>query len=234
MRKLSIGFLIIVIALTASLYYLSENIGDILYDNSTPAKDLITATHTVEEFENWKRRTSNMGDPASLWEFLCTFKVECLRKTPQGYYAVLFLEDGMRAYSFFGADLRVSHLRAPYYVCLDFFKKSDLDQFLAAFECDGKITLSSIANSDVSEEFLGMPFNSPVAIARIVQEGVVLMTFEHEDPRQPEYLVSSEFISNESWEVIIENITEQDLDYASEIPPMAMFVPYILEIDKTT
>lgn len=136
---------------------------------------------------------------------------KCVRKTHQGYYVVLLLEDGRNAFAFFNEENTLTIVM----VANGFKSKEEF--YSQVFEQKSK---SEVLNFDPNSILSSV---SAVEItAHIVQEGICIVKYSRfldgeliEDP-----VVSSvEFIKNESIS------TNEDFFIRDEIP-------FIFEIDK--
>lgn len=225
MNRKIIAVLLAVIILAATAYFVYTNIGEILYDNSTPARELITVTNSGEKFDEWLIRCQNGGNHATLLEMLMTFDVECIRKTPQGYYAVMYLDNGSTSYTFFDSNLEVSLTKTNNLIAGDFLSLSEMEAALAALEVDGVFTEDALCNSELVERFIGTAWKK--LLVAPVQEGAVILKFQSYGSNQG-VLKSMDFLTETQWY----DTCDAEIPGNGEMPPMAVFFPYILEIDR--
>lgn len=225
MKKTIIAVLLAAIILIGTTYFVYMNLGEILYDNSTPARELITETNSSAKFETWLIRCQNGGNHATLWEMLLTFKVECIRKTPQGYYVVMYLDNGSTSYTFFGSNLEVSLEKENDLIAGDFLSLSEMEAALAALEVDGVLTQDAVWESELVNRFIGTWLKRTLVAP--VQEGAVILKFQGYGSNEGE-LKSMEFLPETQWY----DTCDAEIPGNGEMPPMAVLFPYILEIDR--
>ena len=129
---------------------------------------------------------------------LLGFKEAQLEKAEQeGYYAVLFLNDGSKAFAFFDNSLEVAYWTTGL-VYDRFPTKAQMDNLLTTLAQQGSVTLDRITESIGYP--LGEPFSSSTNYGYIIQEGILLMDFKRVySPDVDRILASTEFVSNEDW-----------------------------------
>jgi len=180
------------------------------FDQTTHKDDLLTETYSLSEIE--KLNAPEIRGHMRLREFKREFKVQCARKTHQGCYVVLLLEDGSNAFVFFDAEERLDRVM----VTNGFKTKAEFETYVTEqmpqcelLKFDPNATFAS--NSVVTET---------TTTAHIVQEGIFLV--EYLQIREGEFLEDPVVISTE----FVQNKNIQTNDWGCNI------VPYILEIDK--
>ena len=139
------------------------------------------------------------------------FDVECLRKTYQGYYAVLFLNNGKESFVFIDSQLKLRSMM----IVKSFPLKNDFERNIKKFS-----TKSQVLEYDLYS--IVLPISSLDMTAHIVKEGVYLIKYMRisndvllEDPM----ISSISFIANNE----LSKVQDQLIRFS---------VPYILEIDK--
>lgn len=179
------------------------------FNNSANKNDLLTEKYSIAQIQELKNTAES--EHITFSKFKRDFNVQCVRKTHQGYYVVLLLEDGRNAFAFFNEEnvltivMAVNEFKSKeefYSQVLEHKSKSDVLNF------DPNTILSSVSAVEIT--------------AHIVQEGICIVKYSRfldgkliEDP-----IVSSvEFIENESIS------TNEDFFIRDEIP-------FIFEIDK--
>lgn len=178
------------------------------YNNTTDKDILITKEYTISEIENLKRRIE--FEIINYDEFQKLFKVQCLRKTCQGYYVVLKQEDQKNVFVFFNSENKLNDI-----LIIDIFKKEN--------EIKEKLTIGLTKNEVLSLD-PNTVFLSVSAInmsAHMVEEGIFIVKYsslEKGNFLQDSIVSSVEFIKNE--DILLE---DSDVNY---------IVPLILPIDK--
>ena len=143
------------------------------------------------------------------------FRLECVRKTYQGYYAVLQLTDGSNAFIFMDDRLTVS--KVAVYDC--FRTKEEFEKFLSE---KWDATWGDVLLFDSNE--YGMPVSVVTSEAHIVQEGAIVVIYRREGER------------GEDWPVDHIRFYSDSEITAGEMGDWSYFikycVPHILEIDR--
>lgn len=184
------------------------------YDNLTRKEDLITRQYAPEKVERLAQKIEQQ-EKVRYFEVKRTFRLECVRKTYQGYYAVLQLTDGRNAFIFMDDQLTVSNV-----AIYDRFRtKEEFEQLIAEKQ---DATWADVRSFDPNE--YGMPFSVVDEDAHIVQEGVIIVRYRREDGHpvdQIRFYTDSEIAASE---VIKHNYS---ITYS-----IKNRVPCVLEIDK--
>ncbi len=179
------------------------------FDQTTNKNDLLTEKYPINQIESLKS-TAEAGD-MTFSNFKKDFDVQCMRKTHQGYYVVLLLEDGGNAFAFFN-------------------EKNSLIRVMMSDSFKNKIEFQNqVVEQMPKSEVLKLDSNTIIApvsaleiTAHIVQEGIFIVKYSRfregkiiEDP----IVTSVQFIENESV------LTNEDPFIRDEIP-------FIFEFDK--
>lgn len=170
MKKNKIFLIFIVLLIVSGLVFsiiLLE--GKIMkYDNETSINSLITKTYSVFDIEKMKNdiETDNM-DYAKLSS---QYNVQCLRKTYQGYYAVFLQNDGKHVFVFMDEKKKAYNM-----LVVERIRKKEEYSFLK----QGKTTESEILQYDKNTMFL--PISSITCSVHIVQEGLIVITYDRLD-----------------------------------------------------
>ena len=182
---------------------------DMKFNNSANKNDLLTEKYSIAQIQELKNTAES--EHITFSKFKRDFDVQCVRKTHQGYYVVLLLEDGRNAFAFFNKENALTIVMvANEFKSKEEFYSQVLEQKSKSgmLNLDPNTILSSVSAVEIT--------------AHIVQEGVYIVKYSRfldgeliEDP-----VVSSvEFIENESIS------TNEDLFIRYEIP-------FIFEFDK--
>ena len=197
------------IAIIITILLFTVGCDNMKYDNSTDKNILITESHSSAQISDLKKKVESRSITFS--KFKRKFNVQCLRKTHQGYYAILKSDDGRNVFVFIDND----------YVLCDIIVA---DKFLTKDEFRDSVQLqmtrTEVLNIDPNTRLL--PISSVSASVHYVQEGIYLVTYSrlvNNEFIMPPTVSSIEFISNEEHE---------KNEYAS-IP---YITPFILEVDK--
>ena len=183
------------------------------FDNQTRKEDVITQKYTPESVDALAETLQqSQVDFSDLEE---RFRVECLRQTHQGYYAVLLQTDGSTVFVFMDGQLHLTQLlRYP-----SFYTKNEFEK-----KCLNNLGISIAEMDAIDPNTLAMPTSAIIQTAHIVQEGIVIVTyrtvFDGKVLKEP-ILDSVEFLDNAT-------IATQEKQYELQR------IPYILEIDKCT
>ncbi len=184
--------------------------GDLKVDNVTSKNDLITKTYSIDKIQNMKQKVeSGFMD---FKQFKKEFKIQCMRKTHQGYYVVLLQDDGKDVFVFMNNEFNLHNVM----IKDKFITREEFEQFLLS-----EPTVLEVMLFDVGTILL--PVSAVNMTAHHVKGGVLLVTYEKQVPPVQEYEVpkvkSVEFYQDE-------DIINNDDDF------IRLVVPYILEIDK--
>lgn len=177
-------------------------------DNQTDKHTLITSAYTITEINEFQQKAELKKITFS--NFAKEFDIQCVRKTHQGYYVVLLLEDGSNAYVFFDEGNTFVDL----IVVGEFKSISDFAEL-----AEKHATISEIRAFDPNT--ILMPISAVSTTVHIVKEGLCIVKY-------------SRLINNRLIEVpIIDSI---DLIANIDIPTNGLCIdfsiPYILELDK--
>ena len=180
------------------------------YDNLTKKENMITRQYAPETVERLAQKIEQQ-EKVRYFEVKRTFRLECVRKTYQGYYAVLQLTDGRNAFIFMDDRLTVS--KVAVYDC--FRTKEEFEKFLSEKQ---DATRADVLSFDPNE--YPMPFSVVSEEAHIVQEGVIIVRYRREDGHPVDQIF---FYSN----------SEIAVGKPREITYFIKYgVPYVLEIDR--
>ena len=142
------------------------------YDNLTRKEDLITRQYPREMVDELTHKIEEEEKKVGYGKLRRMFRLECVRKTEQGYYAVLHLTDGRNAFIFMDDQLIVSNV-----AIYDRFRtKEEFEQLIAEKQ---DATRADVLSFDPNE--YGMPFSVVDEDAHIVQEGVIIVRYRRED-----------------------------------------------------
>lgn len=179
------------------------------FDQITNKNDLLTEKYSIIQIEELQS-AAEAGD-MTFSNFKKEFNVQCMRKTHQGYYVVLLLEDGGNAFAFFNKKDTLNRV-----MVFDCFKSKIEFQNQVAEEMPKSEVLNLDSNTIIA------PVSALEITVHIVQEGIFVLKYSRfrdgeiiEDP----IVTSIQFIENESIS------TNDDPFIRDEIP-------FIFELDK--
>ena len=181
------------------------------YDNLVKKEDAITRQYPREMVDELTHKIEDEEKKVSYGKLRRMFRLECVRKTEQGYYAVLQLTDGSNAFIFMDDQLIVSNV-----AIYDRFRtKEEFEKFLSEKQ---DATRADVLSFDPNE--YGMPFSVVDEAAHIVQEGAIMIIYQRKDGHPVDQI---QFYSN----------SEIAAGKPREITYFIKYgVPYVLEIDR--
>lgn len=181
------------------------------YDNLVKKEDAITRQYPREMVDELTHKIEEEEKKVSYGKLRRMFRLECVRKTYQGYYAVLQLTDGSNAFIFMDDQLIVSNV-----AIYDRFRtKEEFEQLIAEKQ---DTTWADVLSFDPNE--YGMPFSVVDEAAHIVQEGAIMIIYQRKDGHPVDQI---QFYSN----------SEIAAGKPREITYFIKYgVPYVLEIDR--
>ena len=181
------------------------------YDNLVKKEDAITRQYPREMVDELTHKIEEEEKKVGYGKLRRMFRLECVRKTYQGYYAVLQLTDGSNAFIFMDDRLTVS--KVAVYDC--FRTKEEFEKFLSEKQDP---TWADVLSFDPNE--YGMPFSVVDEAAHIVQEGAIMIIYQRKDGHPVDQI---QFYSN----------SEIAAGKPREITYFIKYgVPYVLEIDR--
>ena len=202
-RLLSVLFVILVYVL------IFTGCGRIKFNNSTEKDVLITKEYSTDQIAQLKKSVES--GHVTFSEFKASFNVQCIRKTHQGYYAVLLQEDGKSAFVFINKNNQLINV-----IVVDKFKTKKEFQAQLSNLMTKEIMLTFEANTIL------LPVSSVDMTAHIVQEGIYIIKYSRFDDGK---MMSDPVIENVEF-VENENISNNDDTLIRDE------IPFILEIDK--
>lgn len=181
------------------------------YDNLVKKEDAITRQYPREMVDELTHKIEEEEKKVGYGKLRRMFRLECVRKTYQGYYAVLQLTDGRNAFIFMDDQLIVSNV-----AIYDRFRtKEEFEQLIAEKQ---DTTWADVLSFDPNE--YGMPFSVADEAAHIVQEGAIMIIYQRKDGHPVDQI---QFYSN----------SEIAAGKPREITYFIKYgVPYVLEIDR--
>ncbi len=183
---------------------------DMNFNQTTNKNELLTEKYTITQIEELKSKAEDGNMTFS--KFKRDFNVQCMRKTHQGYYVVLLLEDGGNAFAFFNEKNILNRV-----MVFDSFKSKTEFQNQVVEQMPESEVLNLDSNTLVT------PISALDITVHIVKEGIFIVKYSRlrdgeliEDP----VVTSIQFIENETI------LTTEDPFIRDEIP-------FIFEFDKT-
>lgn len=206
MNRVLSGIIIIVMCMVTL-----SGCNNMKFNQITNKNDLLTEKYPSIQIEKLQS-AAEVGD-MTFSNFKRDFDVQCMRKTHQGYYVVLLLEDGGNAFAFFNDKNTLVRV-----MVLDSFKSKVEFQNQVVEQMPKSEVLNLDSNTIIA------PVSAIEITAHIVQEGIFVVKYSRfrdgeiiEDP----VVTSIQFIENESIS------TNEDPFIRDEIP-------FIFEFDKAS
>lgn len=206
-KRIIFVLLLIILVLFITIYFILNGRNDMNYNNLIQASDVITCKYSSNDILNLKKDITNNN--INFDDLKSEFKIQCLRKTCQGYYIVFLEENNNLVFVFLDNDLIPIKL-----FVFDTFKTNIDFDFVEA----GKTKMSEILTFDSNS--ITFPISSITMTAHLTKEGIVLIKYDrlHEGNLLNDPIVNSiQYITND-------NIGDDEL--------IKKNVPFILEIDK--
>ena len=203
--------LLVTILLLVIIVKIITGCNAVKYNNTTKISDSITQTYPKSTIDKLQNDIKSKSINYSI--FKSSYNVQCLRKTYQGYYAVLLQEGGGRVFVFMDEKFNLNEA-----LVIDSFKiKEDF----------GFLTPNITSKSKVlafDQNTILLPISSMDVTVHIVKEGIIVIKYN----RMNEGLLLDDPIVDS-----IEFIDNKVLP-AKEDEFINLNVPYILDLDKTS
>lgn len=203
------ALLLIVLALISIIIFMGG--GDVKYDNDKSIASLITKKYFNSDIEKMREDINN--DNLNYAKLKSHYDVQCLRKTYQGYYAVFLQNDGKRVFVFMDEKMELHNM-----LVIENIKEKEEYNFLKL----GRTTESEVLEHD--NNTIRLPVSSVTCTAHIVQEGLLVITYDRLDTNTGTLLndpVVKSFV-----------FFENDDFPLNDNEMINLNVPYILEKDK--
>ena len=210
-KILTVILILLVIALLITASFLLYFHQAKQYDNKTHYSELITKRYSESDIAALKERVEKSYNGSekiyTFHQFCLDFKVECLRKTPKQYYAVLLQEDGKRVFVHFNKEWKATGYSI---IIADAFKsKEEFDSFLEI----GMLS-EEIMEFDANTLLTGV--SSVSATVHYVKEGTIVLIYFRDIEKMETRLEDIRFLPNGA-DAVIEH---------------SWCVSYILPIDR--
>ena len=203
--KWKIGFVMIIVLVIGLYFVVYEVRNDMKYNNTDSKEVLITERYSASEIMKLQQcisyRDLNFDDLQS------KFKIQCLRKTHQGYYIILKQNDESNVFIFMSDELIVDKILV---FSEDFKSKDKFKNYVVTGMSKDKVALFDTCN-------VTMPISAIDSVAHYVEEGVFILTYARKSDKN---IVNKIYFYNDEEHVNAGN------DSA------LLMIPYILEIDR--
>lgn len=211
MKKALLLFALLLIVLALIFIIIFTRSETVKYDNDNSISSLITEKYSDYDME--KLREDIGHDNLNYAKLKSHYNVQCLRKTYQGFYAVFLQNDGKRVFVFMDEKMKLNNM-----LVIENIKGKEEYNFLKA----GKTTEREVLEHD--KNTVSLPISAVACTAHIVQEGLLVITYDRLDTNAGTLLndpvvKSIEFFENDDFPL---NDNEM----------INLNVPYILEKDK--
>ncbi len=167
-KILLLSFTLLLIVLTLIFIIIFTGGGDVKYDNDKSIDSLITKKYSASDIE--KMREDIEHDNLNYAKLKSRYNVQCLRKTYQGFYAIFLQNDGKRVFVFMDEKMKLYNM-----LVIENIKAKEEYNFLKS----GKTTESEVLKHD--ENTVLLPVSSVTCTAHIVQEGILVITYDRLD-----------------------------------------------------
>lgn len=180
-------------------------------NNNSDYSNLISTIYSYDEFVEFGK--SITYDNVSFDNFNALYKTECIRKTFQGYYVVLKLDDNRIGFTFFDDSKQLKNT-----LIVSNFRNSCEFDFIT-----NKATTKNEIN-DFDQNYFSMPISAVDIDCHITTDGMIVIKYSrkmnlYEESKYNASVESIEFYSND------ELTKESDNFFINN-------TPYILPIDK--
>lgn len=202
--------ILILVAIILACTTLFTGCNDVKYNNLEGHNKLITQAYSSQKIEDLKNTIALKGMTFS--ELKKTINVQCVRKTHQGYYAVLLQEDGKSVYIFIDENLEIVNAL----VVSNFLTKEDFE-----FHIHEQMTKNDVLS--YHSDAILLPISAVEITAHIVQEGIFIVKYSR---------VVNGAIINSPVVSSIEFIANQEIPKSND-ELIRTVIPFIMEIDKT-
>ena len=210
-KILLLSFTLLLIVLTLIFIIIFTGGGDVKYDNDKSIDSLITKKYSASDIE--KMREDIEHDNLNYAKLKSRYNVQCLRKTYQGFYAIFLQNDGKRIFVFMDEKMKLYNM-----LVIENIKAKEEYNFLKS----GKTTESEVLKHD--ENTVLLPVSSVTCTAHIVQEGILVITYDRLD-------INTGTLLNDP--VVKSFVFFKNDDFPlSDNEMINLNVPYILEKDK--
>lgn len=192
-KRALVIFVIIFLVIAIICIFIYTGSDDVKYNNTKSKEELITVKYTssqIEELKKWAH-----GGSMSFKQFKKQYKVECVRKSNFGYYAILLQDDGKQALVFI-----TSYNDNPpiirYIVVIDELKtKEEFERGII----EKVTTMSQVMKFD--ENYMPLAGSAIPMMVHYVQNGVFVVKYKRNigEKTLKDYIVDCiEFVDNDA------------------------------------
>lgn len=192
--------LLLVISLLSFFIYTNHN-NPYKYDNNTPISQVKNQQYTEKKIK--KLEEDVFSGNITVRQFIRKYKPQCIRKTFQGYYAVLIQENNLMCFVFWDNKDNIYNIYKT-----NGFVSHDMLQNSVEI---GKSNINDIASNGT--DFCYYPISKMLLTGHICSDGVLIIEYDNNSVSN-----SIKFFSNE------------ELDTSDDY--LLQLTPYILPMDK--
>jgi hypothetical protein len=184
------------------------------YDNEISYTNLINQKYSPEKIEAFKKEIeTNTNSPMTFSKLNTKFKIQCTRKTFQGYYSILKQNDESIVFVFINHDLEIIRLLKVH----GFKSKSDFD-FIVPKETKKSAIIALDSNA------ISYPISSFDVTGHILKDGLLIVRYNR---------IVDGMLLNDS---VVDSVEFIDNAESSKVTDdfWVKNTPYILPIDKSS
>lgn len=198
---LIITFVLLLVVSVLSIFIYTNHNRTYKYDNNTPISQVENQQYTEKEIK--KLEENIFSGNITVRQFIRKYKPQCIRKTFQGYYAVLIQDNNLMCFVFWDNEDNIYNI----YKTNGFVSHDMLQNFIEI----GKSNINDITRNGT--DFCYYPISKMLLTGHICSDGVLIIEYDNNSVSN-----SIEFFSNE------------ELDTSDDY--LLQLTPYILPMDK--
>lgn len=199
-NKFCILGVVVIMVSFLGLFSSCDGLNSINYNNEQSIEDCITSRYSSDEINDLF--TSLKKGNVDLRHIKSKFKIQCTRKTFQGYYIVLLREDNAKLFIFLNNELQINN-----YILINEVKTYNDFTILTA-DCLTKNQVLESYNNCVNLT----SFSADITTKHCVKEGIVIVKYDTEN--------------------VVKNTTLVSYDEIEENTYGNSYLPYIISMDR--
>lgn len=194
-------FVLLLVVSVLSIFIYTNHNRPYKYDNNTPISQVENQQYTEKEIK--KLEENIFSGNITVRQFIRKYKPQCIRKTFQGYYAVLIQDNNLMCFVFWDNEDNIYNIYKT-----NGFVSHDMLQNSVEI---GKSNINDITSNGA--DFCYYPISKMLLTGHICSDGVLIIEYDNNSVSN-----SIKFFSNE------------ELDTSDDY--LLQLTPYILPIDK--
>ena len=196
-----IAFVLLLVISALSIFIYTNHTSPYKYDNNTPISQMKKQQYTEKEIK--KLEEDIFSGNITVRQFIRKYKPQCIRKTFQGYYAVLIQDNNLMYFVFWDNKDNIYNI----YKTNGFVSHDTLQNSVEI----GKSNINDITRNGT--DFCYYPISKMLLTGHICSDGVLIIEYDSNSVSN-----SIKFFSNE------------ELDTSDDY--LLQLTPYILPLDK--